>query len=123
MRRVSIEQAHNTRKGYAASVRRQSRQRLRCVRPYKRYTEAFRLTRDGAPRSSRPTEGVADHPGAGGQAGEDTGPYRQARRYLRHRVSDLAYKFRGQVVAREAERQRTPTSSLKTGVRSQDTIH
>ena len=54
---VSVDRrAHNTRKGHAASVRRQSRQRLRCVRPYKRYTEAFRLTRDGAPRSSRPTE-------------------------------------------------------------------
>ena len=56
IRRTPTEQAHNTRKGHAASVRRQSRQRLRCVRPYKRYTEAFRLTRDGAPRSSRPTE-------------------------------------------------------------------
>ena len=28
--------------------KRQSRQRLRCVRPYTRYTEAFRLTGDGA---------------------------------------------------------------------------
>ena len=93
-------------------VRWVSRERAATGRPYIRYIEAFRLTRDGAPRSSRPTEGVADHPGAGGQAGEDTGPYRQARRYLRHRVSDLAYKFRGQVVAREAERQRRFTKRL-----------
>ena len=36
---VSVDRrAHNTRKGHAASVRRQGRQRLRCVRPYKRYT-------------------------------------------------------------------------------------
>ena len=38
VRQMSVGRAHNTRKGHAASVRRQSRQRLRCVRPYKRYT-------------------------------------------------------------------------------------
>ena len=31
-------------------------ERAHSVRPYIRYTEAFRLTGDGAPRSSRPTE-------------------------------------------------------------------
>ena len=41
---VSIERAHNTRKGHAASVRRQSRQRLRCVRPYRCMTNATEST-------------------------------------------------------------------------------
>jgi hypothetical protein len=51
-------------------------------------------------------EGVADHPGVGGQAGEDTGPYRKARRHLLHHASEATFKFWGQVVARGAERQR-----------------
>ncbi len=47
--------------------------------------------------------------------------FRKARRHLRHRASDLTFKLRRQVVAREAERQRTPTAWLKTGERSRDT--
>ena len=41
----------------------------------------------------------------GGLAGEDTGPYRKARRHLLHHASEATFKFWGQVVAREAERQ------------------
>ena len=41
--------------------------------------------------------------------------YRQARRHLRHRASEVTFEFRGQVVARLAERQRTPTVNPKTG--------
>jgi hypothetical protein len=40
----AIERAHTTRKGHAASVRRQSHQRLRCVRPYRCMTNATEST-------------------------------------------------------------------------------
>ena len=48
--------------------------------------------------------------------------YRKARRYLLRRVSDLASKFRRQVDARQAERQRMFTAWLKTGGCFQDTF-
>ena len=48
--------------------------------------------------------------------------HRQARRHLRHRANEVTIKSRGQVVAREAERQRMFIASLKTGGRSQDTF-
>ena len=48
--------------------------------------------------------------------------YRPARRHLLHRASETTNKFRGQVEATQAERQRTPTAWLKTGERSQDTF-
>ena len=35
---MPVGRARNTRKGHAESVWRQSRQRLRCVRPYNRFT-------------------------------------------------------------------------------------
>ena len=38
-------------------------------------------------------------------------------------ASETTSKFRGQVVARQAKRQRTPIARSKTGVRSRDTIH
>ncbi len=38
--------------------------------------------------------------------------YRQARRHLRHRASEVTFEFRGQVVARLAERQRMFTAWL-----------
>ena len=38
--------------------------------------------------------------------------HRKVRRHLRHRASDLTSKFRGQVVARLAERQRRFTTKL-----------
>ena len=47
---------------------------------------------------------------------------RQTRRPLRHWANDSPCKFRGQVEARQAERQRRFIARLKTGVRSQDTF-
>ena len=48
--------------------------------------------------------------------------YRQARRRLRHRASATIFKFRRQVAARRAERQRRFIARLKTGRYSQDTF-
>ena len=47
---------------------------------------------------------------------------RQARRPLRHWANEVRSKFRRQVEARQAERQRMFIARLKTGVRSQDTF-
>ena len=47
---------------------------------------------------------------------------RQARRPSRHWANDGPSKFRKQVEARQAERQRRFIARLKTGVRSQDTF-
>ena len=47
---------------------------------------------------------------------------RQARRPLRHWANDGPCKFRRQVEARQAERQRMFIARLKTGERSQDTF-
>ena len=41
--------------------------------------------------------------------------YRKARRHLRHWASATLHKFRRQVVAREAERQRVLTNKAKDG--------
>ena len=46
----------------------------------------------------------------------------QIRRHLLHHASEAAIKFRGQVVARGAERQRRFIVRLKTGGRFQDTF-
>ena len=47
---------------------------------------------------------------------------RQARRPLRHWANEVRIKSRGQVEARQAERQRMFIEKLKTGERSQDTF-
>ena len=74
-----------------------------------RFAGPSRLTGDGAPGSSRPTGGYINITGKYGGICCTTN-------------SETSIKFRGQVVARGAERQRRFTKGPKTGGRSQDTF-
>ena len=112
------------------------------MRPYTRFTEAFRLTGDGVlevrwvsgggpVRTPAPTGGLLEHPGGRRAARRVVAPYGDLHNnnitgkyggICGTTNSEATCKFRGQVVARLAERQRPPTARLKTGLRSQDTF-
>ncbi len=116
VRRASIERAHN-------------------VRPYTRFTEAFRLTGDGVlevrwvlgggpVRTPAPTGGLLEHPGGRRTARRVAAPYGDFRNnnitgkhggLCRTTNSEATIKLRGQVEARQAERQRRFIAGLKTG--------
>ena len=119
VRRASIERAHN-------------------VRPYTRFTEAFRLTGDGVlevrwvlgggpVRTPAPTGGLLEHPGGRRAARRVAAPYGDLHNNNitgKHggicctTNSETTFKFRRQVEARQAERQRRFIAGLKTGGRS-----
>ena len=86
IRRTPTEQAHNTRKGHAASVRQQSRQRLRCVRPRTRHTGII-ANRGGLCRAkpAQPPSNPGGKPKRGRQSGRGRPPPIQRRgRARRH---------------------------------------
>ena len=116
------------------------------MRPYTRFTETFRLTRDGVPRLSRPANGltilrrasaerartarpyrwaIGGVVGIGGRAGEDTGPYGGYTETTPPSPAAFAkceqrspHQVPEASRAMQAERQRMFTARLKTGEHS-----